>query len=372
MEPAALFTNQYGRKRFNFSYSAGLLFQGCAKKFQLEKCLGWREKDRKSSLEFGKATEKAVEVYHTAGCKSGLAVQQFQENWEPIKADKTLVYTDRDGDWDSLNKAGTELMKLYEALIETGRLKFNNPKFQVAKRRKIFPEDPKYGLLDYVGYVDMLCDDLLVDLKTTSVPYPTSPKSWVSKDKQLTTYSWATEQRHVAFLVFVKNTGSPKKGDEVSFIEDVQPTLLDTTGYLRGDTAFVIRASGDTVWVVSSDEKFQAFAKAAEGVKGKALDALVDEHGTAIPVLSVTKQRIQFIDGTVSDEDIRFAEHFVVANTLAMVDAHELGEYVPNFGVRFPDNKCLWCPMRGVCFDQPELVEQLLVRDGGEWLGEPE
>jgi hypothetical protein len=368
MKPAALFKNQSGRERFNFSYSAGLLFQGCPKKFELEKILGWRSKDKKSSLEFGKASEKAVQVYHMGGCKPGLAVEQFQSEWEPIKSMSDLVYTDRDGDWESLNKAGTELMKLYEAYVETGRVKFNNPQFQVCKRRKIFPEDPKYGLIDYVGYVDMLCDDVLVDIKTSSNPYPTSPKLWVTKDKQLTTYAWATGQRHVAFLTFVKNTGSPKKGDEVSFIEEVQSTLLDTNGYLRGDTAWVIRASGDTVWVVSTEEKFNEFCKVAEGVKGKALDALVAEHGTPVSILSVTKQRIQFIDGTVSDEDIHFAEHFVIANSLAMCDAHELGEYCPNFAVRFPDNKCLWCDMRGICFNEPELVQELLVRDGAEWL----
>jgi hypothetical protein len=372
MKPAALFKNPGGRYRFNASYSACSLFQSCAKKFELEKVRGWRDKDRKSSLEFGKAVEKAVEVYHTAGCKSGLAVKQFQENWEPIKDDKTLVYTDRDGDWEALNKAGTELMKLYESLIETGRLKFNNPQFQVGKRRKIFPEDQKYGLLDYVSYLDILCDDAIIDIKTSSNPYPVSPKTWVAKDEQLATYSWVTGQRHVAFLVFVKNTGACKKGDEVSFLEDIQPTLLDNTSFRRGDSAWVIRASGDTVWVVGTEEKYQEFCKAAEGVKGKALDELVAEHGLSLPVSSVTKQRIQFLEGTVSDEDVRFAEHFIVANTLAMVDCHELSEYVPNFGVRYPDNRCLWCSMRGICFNQPELVEELLVRDGADWLLENE
>jgi len=61
---AHLYVNSKGQEVRSFSYSAGSLFHECAQKFKLSRLDGWRERELRASMEFGKAIENAIQAYH--------------------------------------------------------------------------------------------------------------------------------------------------------------------------------------------------------------------------------------------------------------------------------------------------------------------
>ena len=74
----SLYTSASGRSVNHASSSVLDLFKGCRRKFYLEKIQGWREKDKRGSLEFGKAIESAVQFFYENSCKPGDAVDHFK------------------------------------------------------------------------------------------------------------------------------------------------------------------------------------------------------------------------------------------------------------------------------------------------------
>ncbi len=68
---AFLYISADGKERNRHSYSAGLEFSQCPWKYYLHRIMGWREKDNKAALLFGRALEDAIQFYHETGGKVG-------------------------------------------------------------------------------------------------------------------------------------------------------------------------------------------------------------------------------------------------------------------------------------------------------------
>ena len=124
----SLYVSASGHEVSHASSSSLDVFRLCRRKFKLSRIDGWRQKEKKASLEFGKCIESAVQFYHDNGLKAGDAVSEFQRLWAKW-IDQTLKYTDQEADWKSLNTMGKEMTRLYEILLPT--LPIKNPKWQL-------------------------------------------------------------------------------------------------------------------------------------------------------------------------------------------------------------------------------------------------
>jgi hypothetical protein len=74
---------------------------------------------------------------------------------------------------------------------------------------------------------------------------------------------------------------------------------------------------------------------------------------------------IQYLRATITEQQRQeFAT--LVEDTVRRIES---GLFLPQSGIRFPQNPCTTCPFVALCLDQPDLVETALVRKPGVDLG---
>jgi hypothetical protein len=354
---AILYTNYKGKPVTAHSYSAGADFHKCKKYYQLKRIKGWRTKEDKASMRFGTALESAIQYFHSNELRPGATAEEFIRLWTKVREIPNLVYTDKEGSWEAMLQMGTEMAKLYE--VKLPNLPIRNPKFQLNYRKPLYPGTYLDGL-EVTAYVDMLVPEpaLLIDIKTTGASFDTTP-GIMALDPQLRMYSWLSGVPNVAFMTFVKVTLSPyKKGDAVTLIHD------------GGSGDELVVAINDTeknlVWALTPDN-YTEFDAATKGVKGKALDAIKNSVQEKFEAVSldyswITKQRLQFLQSTISEEDRRETGE-EVGRQVAEIYSHNEKNYWPKQpGVRFPDTKCAMCDMLPICLDNKKQIEETLVQ----------
>ena len=77
MSRAALYVNSKGYPVSRHSYSASADFKFCNRKYELNRIVGWKEREQHAALPFGSAVEAGVREYHIGGD----AVRKFQDEW---------------------------------------------------------------------------------------------------------------------------------------------------------------------------------------------------------------------------------------------------------------------------------------------------
>lgn len=123
-------------------------------------------------------------------------------------------------------------------------------------------------------------------------------------------------------------------------------------------------------------------AKALNGkVKGiVALDPQLRSYAwvTGVPdvaFLNLVKNEepeIQFLAATISAEDID-ETGLVIANEIAeIVRSEEQGFWPKEPGIRFPNNRCSFCEMRGNCLNDKELRDSLVQIENRDWIDDLE
>ena len=379
----SLYKSASGREINHASSSALDLFKGCRRKFFLEKIQGWREKDKRGSLEFGKAIETAVQFFYENGCKPGDAVDHFKMTWLKF-ADIPLTYTDQEGSWKNLYTMGSELMRLFEAIYST--LPIKHPKFQLEYRKKVFPGS-QYDDLEFLGYIDILStlEDgtrIVVDMKTAKSALDLTP-NMLAMDGQLRKYSWLTGCPKVAFLNFIKagNPDSFKKGTTVTLLEGAGGFEAGTPLVVYKVETFVHETEPEiTVLTLTTPETVQKMDEELDKVSGKgskeAKEKIVarcveEKLLFAVDRSSVTKTRIQYVQAYVGAEDIEETGQGVGMDMLSLKQASDMGVFVKDGGVRWPNNSCTFCKFAPICLKNKELTEQTLVQikaDSDDWL----
>lgn len=362
---AILYQNSSGRDVTTHSYSGGSEFRNCARKYQLRRLVGWKEKKNSAAREFGKCVESAIQAYHENECKPGWGVDEFKRFWAQHQ-EAPLDYTDREGNWKDLYQIGTDFLKLYELKWET--FGYTAPRFQASYRKVVFPGS-ELSDLDYVAYIDLLgkteTGHIIVDIKTGAAALDETP-GMLSLDPQLRRYAWVSGIPNVAFLQFIKTRPGLKKGDDVIIL----------SGAKAGEQAVVLMDNHDDRVVVLSPDAFEAYQTAAKGLRGKALEGAV--HSASLTGMvyhpdELTKQRLQFLTTVITPEEMEETGEIVGREMVEIVAANKTGKWAQNPGVRFPDNRCGWCALRGICLKNQTLVDDLLVQpEGSEWLEELE
>jgi PD-(D/E)XK nuclease superfamily len=187
-----------------FSYSQIANFLSCPRRYRFRYLEGWKEKDTRASLLFGRAFENALAALfrrEDPGAALFREWSQYQE-WD-------LVYT-RGDSWRSMYDQG---IKLLEIFVGQDRVAIRYPRrnLQVRVEERLSATSQFVGYIDAYGYLDgTRC---VIDWKTTTARYPEEPVGLLALDPQLVCYSWLTGESEVAFVVFVR-----KRQPEIQYL----------------------------------------------------------------------------------------------------------------------------------------------------------
>lgn len=371
---AELYINSKGWPVRSHSYSGGQTFRGCPLRYKYERLQGWKEREVRASAEFGKSVEDGISYYHKSGCKPGFGVDDFKRSWLERKS-ADLTYSERDGSWEELYRAGAELLALYE--LRWRSFGYTDPQFQLKYQKSPFPGDPVLGDLGFMAYVDMKaniykttvvdpCGDIpypiIIDIKTSGGYLDETP-GILQLDPQLRAYSWVSGIRDVGFLWLQKSASSTyKKGDTV--------TLLSGIGLFRAGDEVQVFQSKDGFLSIADAENIKSISADLEEISGKGSEsrkaALLSEwrsNGRLSEIESkwVTKQRISFVHTRIPEEAAKEQGQVIGKEIVDIFYANQKGEFPANPGVRWPDDRCVRCPMLGLCLKNDKMVEEKLI-----------
>jgi len=188
-----------------FSYSQISQYFGCPRRYRYRYLDGWREKETRASMVFGRCFERALGAFFQGGdCGACL----FQE-WGAYR-DAHLEYSKAD-DWDDMLRQGIHLL---EQFAKDDRIQITQPKQNTQK--KILRALPNGH--DFVAYLDGIGEldgtRSILEWKTTGARYPEEPRGLTSLDLQLTCYSWISGISGVAIIAFVR-----KRVPEIQYLK---------------------------------------------------------------------------------------------------------------------------------------------------------
>jgi hypothetical protein len=360
MSKALLYINSKGFAVTKHSYSGSTSFAFCPRRYYLERVQGWSEKQERAATKFGIALEAGVTFWHQRGQNTTAAVAEFMRLWSEHK-DKPYIYSKPEKDWESLALTGQELIRLYAIKYPTFPYVVPNPEnaFQVQTNFEVFPGSKLAGI-EFTSYIDMIVERKadhaleIADIKTSGKDIP----ELTMLDPQLRSYSWVKNIPWVAFLWFRKMGRSISRGDTA--------TMLEPYAGLTPGTDVVILAVDDFgLWVSDDanayDEMSKQFIGEAKAVK-LARQAWVEGKAHHVLESTLTKQRVQFMEANISQESADDIGRSIKKDVINIIQATETGHFGMRSGVRFPDDRCTSCCMRGLCAGIPQLRDQLIER----------
>ncbi len=178
-----------------FSYTQIAQYLRCPRSYRHRYLDGWREKETRAAMIFGRCFEKALESYFCGGdCGATLHREwgAFRDTPFEFKKGET---------WDRLLHQGVHLLGRF---AQDNRIQIAQP--QQNLQLKVVRDLPNAN--QFVSYVDAIGEldgyRCLMDWKTTSSRYPEGPAELLSLDPQLICYSWMTGISEVALVVFVR------------------------------------------------------------------------------------------------------------------------------------------------------------------------
>jgi PD-(D/E)XK nuclease superfamily len=354
-----LYINHKGYPVTRHSYSGSESFDYCARKYYLERVQGWAQKEQRSSTFFGKALEAAITFWHQHREDTVGAITEFQRLWGESK-DKDYTYAKTDKDWGTLLLDGCELIQLYAILYPTFPYIVNNPlDFQVENNFEVFPDTALAGI-EFTAYIDLIAQlkgtkrPLVIDMKTSGKDIP----ELTVLDPQLRSYSWVKNWPDVAFLWFRKMGRAISRGDVV--------TILDSgLSIPAGQTAFVLAKDDFGLWLTQNEKLFEEmeaqFIGESKVVKA-ARASFIQAHGISVSERAITKQRVQFKAVTITEESREDIGKSIKRDIVNIARATETEFFPMQSGVRFPNEKCPNCAMRGICSNNPDLRDALVTR----------
>ena len=178
-----------------YSYSQINQYLSCPRSYRHRYVEGWREKDLRANLVFGRAFETALAAYFR-GEDCG---QRLHDEWAQFRGSE-LEYG-RGDTWDIVLTQGVQLL---ERFCQDNRVHIANPEsqLQLRIRRQLSPGKEFVSYLDAIGELDGISS--IIEWKTTSARYSEEPLGLLALDPQLLCYSWMSGIAEVAMVVFVR------------------------------------------------------------------------------------------------------------------------------------------------------------------------
>ncbi|HZC24841.1 MAG TPA: PD-(D/E)XK nuclease family protein [Candidatus Binatia bacterium] len=192
-----------------YSFTQISQYLACPRRYRHRYLDGWKEKDTRAAMLFGRAFETALGAYFR---REDPGEVLFRE-WSVYKA-HDLLFAKRDS-WDRMLEQG---IKLLIRFCQDNRVQVQEPQrnLQVKMTRPI-------GRNDFVAYIDAIgeLDEMhrLLEWKTSSCRYAEQPRGLLALDPQLVCYSWVTGIAEVAQIVFVRK--------QLAEVQYLQTTISD-------------------------------------------------------------------------------------------------------------------------------------------------
>jgi hypothetical protein len=192
-----------------YSYTQISQYLACPRRYRHRYLDGWKEKDTRAAMLFGRAFELALGAYFRREDPG----EVFFREWSACK-DANLRFS-KSETWDRMLEQGIMLLIRF---CQDNRIEIKQPlrDLQIKFTRPV-------GRNEFVAYVDGIgaldgrrC---LLEWKTSSSCYPEKPEGLLALDPQLICYSWITGISYVAQIVFVR-----KRMVEIQYL---QTTVTD-------------------------------------------------------------------------------------------------------------------------------------------------
>jgi CRISPR/Cas system-associated exonuclease Cas4 (RecB family) len=178
-----------------YSYTQISQYLTCPRRYRHRYLDGWKEKDTRAAMLFGRAFEQAL-----AACflREDPAAALFQE-WSACQHPE--LHFSKNDTWDRMLQQGIQLL---DRFCQDDRIRIRQPRrnLQVKVVRPVSATNDFGAYIDAIGYLDGTC--CLLEWKTTSSRYPEEPDGLLALDPQLVCYSWMTGIAEVAQVVFVR------------------------------------------------------------------------------------------------------------------------------------------------------------------------
>jgi hypothetical protein len=175
-----------------YSYTQISQYLTCPRRYRHRYLDGWKEKDTRAAMLFGRAFEQALGAFFRREDPGAVLFAECQN----------LHYSNRDS-WDRMLRQGIMLLTRF---CQDNRVQVPQPQrnLQVKFARPIGKKNDFVAYIDAIGQLDgTRC---LLEWKTSSSRYPEEPEGLLSLDPQLVCYSWMTGIAKVAQVVFVRKS----------------------------------------------------------------------------------------------------------------------------------------------------------------------
>jgi hypothetical protein len=178
-----------------YSYTQISQYLTCPRRYRHRYLDGWKEKDTRAAMLFGRAFEQALVAYFR---REDPGAVLFAE-WSACQS-QDLHYSNGDS-WDRMLRQGIMLRTRF---CQDGRVQILQPRrnLQIKFTRAVGEKNDFVAYIDAIGSLDgKRC---LLEWKTSSSRYPEEPEGLLALDPQLVCYSWMTGIAEVAQIVFVR------------------------------------------------------------------------------------------------------------------------------------------------------------------------
>jgi hypothetical protein len=178
-----------------YSHTQIAQYLSCPRRYRFRYLEGWREKDSRASMLFGRVFETALGAYFR---REDPGEVLFKE-WAAYR-EAPLDYGQHDN-WDRMVQQGVQLLNRF---AQDDRVRIRQPRqnLQIKFTRRLSYGNEFVAYVDAIGHLDG--SRCLIDWKTTSTSYPEGPAGLLALDPQLLCYSWITGITDVALVVFVR------------------------------------------------------------------------------------------------------------------------------------------------------------------------
>ena len=205
-----------------YSYTQISQYLTCPRRYRHRYLDGWKEKDTRAAVLFGRAFEMALGAYFR---REDPGEVLFRE-WSACK-DKCLQFPNNEN-WDRMLERGIMLLIRF---CQDNRIQISEPSRNLQiKFTQPVGKNEFVAYIDAIGTLDGMCS--LLEWKTSSNRYPEEPEGLLALDPQLVCYSWITGISEVAQIVFVR-----KRQVEIQYLRTtISEERRQEFGHLVEDT----------------------------------------------------------------------------------------------------------------------------------------
>jgi hypothetical protein len=188
-----------------FSHTQINRYLRCPRSYRYRYLDGWRERDTRAAMAFGRCFEKALAALFL---RQDCGATFFQE-WSAFR-DVPFEYKKGES-WDRLFHQGIHLLQRF---AQENRVCIQAPEkdLQVKLAHNLRSGHEFVAYLDAIGELDG--ERCVIDWKIATSRYPDEPPNVLSLDPQLICYSWITGIPRVALVVFVR-----KHAPEIQYLK---------------------------------------------------------------------------------------------------------------------------------------------------------